>query len=315
TRLLALLDAHVPACALLVFAVALLAGERTLLAARRSWSRGWLGALPGLGSAVPRQLSAAAVRSALALSLLVLALPPLLGAAGREAACWPRGWWLVVVAPWLAAAAARALAASPRAAVAGSQDRGLPGATWIVAALPVAARWQWAAWARAQRGRAAAWLLLPLLLAVPAGLSPPGTLLALMAVLALATLANLWSAALACVPRAAALLRATPWRSPSFLTAFLALPGTVLALAGSSLAALLVGTAGWAAGVPVPALVALALVHAAVVAAERQRPRRIAPALVLQLAIQVASLQAVPPLAPPLLLVQLALLARKALRR
>ena len=314
-QLLALLAAQVPACALLVFAATLLDDERALLTASRQWRRGWLAGLAGLGRALPAQLTRVVLRRALVQSAIVLALPPLLAAASRQApAGWPAAWWLVAAAPWLAAPLARALATRARDDHRATGAGQLPGATWILAGLPVVARWQWAAWARAQRGRAAAWLLLPLLLAVPAAMSPPGTLLALFAAFALGVLLTLWSAALACVPRAAALLRATPWRSRGFLAASLLLPGALLLLGAGLPGALLVGAAGWQGGLPVLFLVVLALLHAGVVVAERQRPRRIAPLLALQLALQAAVLQSLPPLAAPLLLVQLAMLARKALR-
>lgn len=309
------LAAQLATCILLAFAMSLVDTERALLRAERRWRSGWMAGLPGLQAAVPRQLTLLALRRAVLQSAAALLVPPLIASADAVPATqWPAGWWLVVAAPWMAALLARALASRRRASPARGL-RELPAATWILAGLPVAARWQWAAWARAQRGRAAAWMLLPLLLAVPAGMSGAATLSALLGAFAIGVLLTLWSTALLQLPRAAALLRATPCSALRFLRDQLLLPAVLLAVVTGGLAVLLASAAGWIAAALVLIPLSAALLHAGVVCAERHHPRRIGPLLALQLALPLALLQAVPPLVLPLVLLQVLVLARRALRQ
>ena len=302
-------------CAVLVFALALAGHERTALRLLQRARLGWLAALPGTAVATRRELARAlAARSALASALLLLLPAALASGAGRSA--WPAtAWLLVAAAPWPAALLAALVALRRNARL---LRGGLPTArarTTHPAWLPVAARWQWAAFVVDQRGRKGAWLLLPLLLALPAGMSGPATVAALFAALLSAALLTLWSAALATVPAGARLLRATPWRTRPLLAAQLQLPATLL-LAVSTIAALgLAVSAGRSAMLLAVVPAAAGLLHAAVICSERLHPRRIMPVLLLHAGLQVAMLHALPPLAPLVLGVQVAHLARRALRQ
>ena len=306
------------ACALLTAVAAFALVERSATATAAQARLGWLAALPTTTRMLPRWLLRRCLLRAALLSALLLCAPHLLALAaetGRPPAAALAGWLLLAAIPWPAALLAALLVARreprqlqgselARRAAAGSAD-------W----LPVGARWQWARFVRDQRGRTGAWMLAPLLLALPAGLSTPATLLALAAAVLVAALLTLWRAAIRTIPRAAALLRATPWPPAQSLRALLGLPAVLwLALVGA-LAPLLAVHAGPRSLLPLAVLAGAALLHAAATCAERHRPRRIGPLLALHAALQLALLQALPPLAIPLLLVQLATSARQALRR
>lgn len=318
TVLLDVLARHAMPLALVVLVLSLSAQQRFGLRLLRRWRLGWLAALPGTGAAVPGQLALQLGMHAAAVGLALLLLPVLLLAfvAGPFAAARSLlpDWPVAVAMPALAAPITwlrlRRRGAAQLLQVARHRRAQAPAP----AAFPAPLRWQWAEIVRELRGRYGAWMVLPWLLMLPAGLSPAATLLALAGALLVAAMLTAWTIALRTIPQAAALLRATPLPPLAFLRSLLALP-LAIAVVSSAAACILVLGAGTLVAVAVAGtLLGAALLHTAVVAAGRHRPRWIAPALVLHVGLVLAAALAFAPLVLPVLGVQLWHLGRKALR-
>jgi hypothetical protein len=241
-------------------------------------------------------------------ALLQLAVTAtLLGLLQVTWAAYPALLAIVAVASALAPAWSRRIARRElRAEQLGSRlrDAGV-GRVW---------RWQRIETGVALRGRALAFGFWALLL-VPIGSGPVLVLVVLGAGLTVAMLMTAWQRALAVLPQLQAWLAPQPRRGSDWLRAAIALPATILALALSLLAALLLalGTPGFALAA-VAAIGAVGTLQFACVFAWRAQPHRIALQLTLQLAVLFAVVQAVAPLALPVWIAQLAWLLRRGRR-
>lgn len=283
---------------------------------RRSALQGWLGCLPTLPlhlwPALTRWIALRlAVQSTLLLvALAVVALGPSGGDLRLAALAGLAGMGSGSAAAWLHAWR-RQRGADPAATAHEWQPRSVPGWRW----LPPMPRWQQVEALAGSVGGPSARRFGLLLLLVPFGLSPAGTVAALLAMLLLGAALAAWSSALRIVPRAAALLAATPLAAGAFLRGVLGLPATMLLVALLSMGPLL-----WLLGAPAmwlplgAALLLGAALHAATVCAWRREPRRIALAVAVQLALPLAVLQGLPPALPLVLALQFGWLWRRMRR-
>jgi len=312
----AALDRHAALAALLLLLATHTDHSRAALRWLRGWRTGWLAALPGtelwIARALARHLLLRAAAHATAVALVIAGSI----AAGASPPQHAAPLVPLLLAPFAAATLAwwRLRARGTRVLLAGMASRRRASVAALTA-LPPLARWQQVAALQSSRGAGGARAFGVLLLLIPFGASLHHTLAAILLMALAGSLLSAWAAALRTLPAAAALLHATPCAAWQLLRAGLALP---LALLLSTLA-LLVAALLWA-GVPgMAALLGAALLgsgslHAAVVAAERLRPRRITPVFGLHAGLQVAVLQTLPPLAPLLLVLQVGWLLHRALR-
>jgi len=141
-------------------------------------------------------------------------------------------------------------------------------------------------------------------------------LAALAAALTLLLLAGAWQRSVAVLPAAHRWLQAQPVRGSRLLAQWLRVPLAILAVALVTAGLALVVAGAQRLWLPMALLlVALACLHLGAVAAERSRPRRIPVAVSVQCLVFLGVLQAFPPAAAPLWLLQVAWLARRSLRQ
>ncbi|MFC4728668.1 hypothetical protein [Coralloluteibacterium thermophilus] len=211
----------------------LLAHLRSRARAAR-WRGGWLGALPQIDAAIPRALRRAALRDS-AWSLVVLAVAALvLRWLHPDAAGWPQLIAMLAVAaailPTLAARHVARAGGQPAAATRGAGDSAPRGAV-VAHRLPPAAAHQLLSAIQGWRGRGLWFRVAPVLLLVPAGVGGGRLLLLLFLLFGAMALGTLWLTSLRCVLSAAELLRAAPYPPGRRITAWLALPASVLGCA------------------------------------------------------------------------------------
>lgn len=285
--------------------LAFLDSRRRLAARRRQWQRGWLAAQP-IAPRWQRQALAAWLRRRVVVAALLVT-----GAAGLLHRGSPMPLWLpltVVAALALGAAAAwlgdRARGPQPVAIAVSTATDTISGhgRLW---------RWQLVAMFGARRGAALApgiWLLLLL----PMGSYDLRVLLAIvLSALLLAAFAAAWRLALQTIIDAAAWLTPQPWPPAAWLRAALPLPLATLALLLMLLAPALWRLGSVPAAVSIATLAAVALLHLLLTLAERHRPRRIGPLLLLQLGLLGGLAASLPLLLPPLLVGQIVWLLRR----
>jgi hypothetical protein len=136
------------------------------------------------------------------------------------------------------------------------------------------------------------------------------------AALTLLLLGGAWQRSLEVLPAAQRWLQAQPFRPAQLLRDWVRVPLAILALAVAAVAVPLSVVGAVRLLLPIVLLlVALALLHLGVVAAERARPRRIPLQVLLHVGAFVGVLQAFPPAVLPLWVGQVAWLARRSLRQ
>lgn len=316
-HLLLALDRHSGTLALLFLVADTATAYASALARLRRWHFGWLAV----------EVDAALRRQALACVLALRALLRLSMIAALIAAACALDPHAVVPSAASLTQLAAALAFAPvlayhalltrtpdqlldaRTGSRGGSSTAGPGRLW---------RWQWAAFAAGWHGGSRRWLLLPLLLVVPADESARVSLALLVVAIVGLLASSAWAAAMRVVVQASAWLRAQPQAAGLQLAALVALPLLMSVLGGALLAAVL-ASAGLQSVVAVTAgtgAVALGLLHLASVCAWRHEPALIPWRYGLQLAVLFALCQALDtPMAGLLVLpFQLLLLWRRALR-
>lgn len=317
----AVLHRHPVATACLAALLMGASARSTALRRAQRWRSGWLGALPQTAACLPAALLRGGARDGLrglAVSVAAVTLwrildPSLALPAGPLVAIA----LLALACPLLAAfhAGRRAGAMVTPAGMAAQQDVPRAGPRRLARRLPVAAAFQLLGALQGWRGRGLWWRVAPALLLLPAGMGAATLLPVLLLILLAIAVLALWLRSMACVLDASTLLRALPQGPGRRPCAWLALPAAALGTYALGVAVVLAsGGQPVAAGGVLVAVAAAAALHAGCAFASARDGRPLSARLAVHAALPAATWQALPPLLPLVVLLQLAWLWRRARR-